>query len=336
MGSRTVYPARMRAAHLGAGFAGAGGWSARRWCFGGGGWSARPPVVLWRRRLRRPRQASTRAASVAGSWRQRRRPVRVRAVARSTNSASATASRGRRSGRRWRPRPRSGFSGARRGRAAAGPSCSWRCGCAVASQKNRSGRATTRNIPNLDPPTSSRYTTKVLPHLRRYVRRPAVLPPSVFLAPSLLPAVRPPSTLPTPPATPVAGVVPGVVLPDAPRPCRCQPASCAVSHQRPCRCQAGSCSASSAQRPCRCQLASSAQRSCRSSQAMRDASRIALNQHFCACARVVTFCDVVYICFANFRLQRSHFLWKKLDDEWPESIFHHVGSQSASYLLSVL
>ena len=26
----------------------------------------------------------------------------------------------------------------------------------------------------------------------------------------------------------------------------------------------------------------------------------------------------------------------KLDDEWPESIFHHVGSQSASYLLSVL
>ena len=25
-----------------------------------------------------------------------------------------------------------------------------------------------------------------------------------------------------------------------------------------------------------------------------------------------------------------------LDDEWPESIFHHVGSQSASYLLSVL
>ena len=26
---------------------------------------------------------------------------------------------------------------------------------------------------------------------------------------------------------------------------------------------------------------------------------------------------------------------KKLDDEWPESIFHHVGSQSARYLLSV-
>ena len=25
----------------------------------------------------------------------------------------------------------------------------------------------------------------------------------------------------------------------------------------------------------------------------------------------------------------------KLDDEWPESIFHHVGSQSVSYLLSV-
>ena len=26
---------------------------------------------------------------------------------------------------------------------------------------------------------------------------------------------------------------------------------------------------------------------------------------------------------------------KKLDDEWPENIFHHVGSQSANYLLSV-
>ena len=26
---------------------------------------------------------------------------------------------------------------------------------------------------------------------------------------------------------------------------------------------------------------------------------------------------------------------KSLDDEWPESIFHHVGSQSVSYLLSV-
>ena len=25
----------------------------------------------------------------------------------------------------------------------------------------------------------------------------------------------------------------------------------------------------------------------------------------------------------------------KLDDEWPESIFHRVGSQSVSYLLSV-
>ena len=28
-------------------------------------------------------------------------------------------------------------------------------------------------------------------------------------------------------------------------------------------------------------------------------------------------------------------LVKKLDDEWPESIFHHVGSQSASYPVSV-
>ena len=223
----------------------AAGPPARRWCFGGGGWSARPPVVLWRRRLRRPRQASIRAASVAGSWRQRRRPVRVRAVARSTKSASATASRGRRvcpRRRSWPSMPAShrtaaaeprqplevgdgggrvqgdpaAVSAAHDGRAAVGPSCPFRCGCAVASQQNRSGRATTRNIPNLDPPTSSRYMTKVLPHLRRYVRRPAVLPPSVFLAPSLLPAVRPPSTLPTPPATPVAGVVPGVVLPDAP------------------------------------------------------------------------------------------------------------------------
>ena len=26
---------------------------------------------------------------------------------------------------------------------------------------------------------------------------------------------------------------------------------------------------------------------------------------------------------------------QKLDDEWPERIFHHVGSQSVSYLLSV-
>ena len=25
----------------------------------------------------------------------------------------------------------------------------------------------------------------------------------------------------------------------------------------------------------------------------------------------------------------------ELDDEWPESIFHHVGSQSASYPVSV-
>ena len=25
----------------------------------------------------------------------------------------------------------------------------------------------------------------------------------------------------------------------------------------------------------------------------------------------------------------------KLDDEWPESIFHHVGNQSASYPVSV-
>ena len=318
----------------------AAGPPARRWCFGGGSWSARPLVVLWRRRLRRARQASTRAASVAGSWRQRRRPVRVRAVARSTKSASATASRGRRvcprrrswpsipashrtaaaeprqplevgdGGGRVTRRPCSGFSGARRGRAAAGPSCPFRCGCAVASQQNRSGRATTRNIPNVDPPTSSRYTTKVLPHLRRYVRRPAVLPPSVFLAPSLLPAVRLPSTLPTPPATPVAGVVPGVVLPDAPATLplstcflRCVPPAAlplpsrlVLGLLRPAALPLPSRFAlASAQRPCRCQLPSSAQRSCRSSQATRDASRIALSQHFCACARVVPFCN--FVCY---------------------------------------
>ena len=29
------------------------------------------------------------------------------------------------------------------------------------------------------------------------------------------------------------------------------------------------------------------------------------------------------------------FFNRKLDDEWPESMFHHVGSQSVSYLLSV-
>ena len=32
-------------------------------------------------------------------------------------------------------------------------------------------------------------------------------------------------------------------------------------------------------------------------------------------------------------LRRQHD--SQLDDEWPESIFHHVGSQSVSYLLSV-
>ena len=31
----------------------------------------------------------------------------------------------------------------------------------------------------------------------------------------------------------------------------------------------------------------------------------------------------------------SHCQPLELDDEWPESIFHHVGSQSVSYLLSV-
>ena len=41
---------------------------------------------------------------------------------------------------------------------------------------------------------------------------------------------------------------------------------------------------------------------------------------------------------ARPRLLVEEYTWpeKKLDDEWPESIFHHVGSQSASYLLSVL
>ena len=32
----------------------------------------------------------------------------------------------------------------------------------------------------------------------------------------------------------------------------------------------------------------------------------------------------------------GHAAYKRvLDDEWPESIFHHVGSQSASYPVSV-
>ena len=38
------------------------------------------------------------------------------------------------------------------------------------------------------------------------------------------------------------------------------------------------------------------------------------------------------------RLSAFIFAWRKLkqlDDEWPESIFHHVGSQSASYPVSV-
>ena len=35
-------------------------------------------------------------------------------------------------------------------------------------------------------------------------------------------------------------------------------------------------------------------------------------------------------------MQHCKLLWKnQLDDEWPESTFHHVGSQSVSYLLSV-
>ena len=37
----------------------------------------------------------------------------------------------------------------------------------------------------------------------------------------------------------------------------------------------------------------------------------------------------------SFILSKLHVVLS-LDDEWPESIFHHVGSQSASYLLSVL
>ena len=34
-------------------------------------------------------------------------------------------------------------------------------------------------------------------------------------------------------------------------------------------------------------------------------------------------------------VRRGYNTKNKLDDEWPESIFHHVGSQSVSYLLSV-
>ena len=34
-------------------------------------------------------------------------------------------------------------------------------------------------------------------------------------------------------------------------------------------------------------------------------------------------------------VRRGYNTKNKLDDEWPKSIFHHVGSQSVSYLLSV-
>ena len=38
----------------------------------------------------------------------------------------------------------------------------------------------------------------------------------------------------------------------------------------------------------------------------------------------------------GFFLRRNHYLLSvQLDDEWPESIFHHVGNQSASYPVSV-
>ena len=207
----------------------AAGPPARRWCFGGGGCG--------------PRQASTRAASVAGSWRQRRRPVRVRAVARSTKSPSATASRGWRvcpRRRSWPSIPASHRTAAAEprqplevgdggGRVQGDPAAVSAAHDAVEPRRalpahsgvaapwlhSRTGQE--GQLRGTSPTWTHLYQLEIhAPHLRRYVRRPAVLPPSVFLAPSLLPAVRPPSTLPTPPATPVAGVVPGVVLPDAP------------------------------------------------------------------------------------------------------------------------
>ena len=312
----------------GAGFAGAGGWSARQWCFGGGGWSARPPVVLWRRRLRRPRQASTRAASVAGSWRQRRRPVRVRAVARSTNIASATASRGRRvcpRRRSWPSIPASHRTAAAEprqplevgdggGRVQGDPAAVSAAHDAVEPRRalpahsgvaapwlhSRTGQEgqlrgtspTWTHLPARDTRPRSCRISGVTCGGRRSCRQVS----SSRQASSQRPGRQAPSQLRQPPQLPASFQALSCQSCQTPqRPCRCQPASCAVSHQRPCRCQAGSCSASSAQRPCRCQLPSSAQRSCRSSQATRDASRIALSQHFCACARVVPFCN--FVCY---------------------------------------
>ena len=41
------------------------------------------------------------------------------------------------------------------------------------------------------------------------------------------------------------------------------------------------------------------------------------------------------VCCSESQCYAKRELPQKLDGEWPESIFHHVGSQSASYLLSV-
>ena len=250
----------------------AAGPPARRWCFGGGGWSARPPVVLWRRRLRRPRQASTRAASVAGSWRQRRRPVRVRAVARSTKSASATASRGRRvcpRRRSWPSIPASHRTAAAEprqplevgdggGRVQGDPAAVSAAHDAVEPRRAlpaHSGVAAPWLHSRTGQEGQLRGTSPTWTHLPARDTRPRSCRISGVTCGGRRSCRQVSSSRQA--SSQRSG-------------CRCQAGSCSASSaQRPCRCQAGSCSASSAQRPCRCQLPSSAQRSCRSSQATR-------------------------------------------------------------------
>ena len=92
---------------------------------------------------------------------------------------------------------------------------------------------------------------------------------------------------------------------------------------------------------------------------MIDVSDIAwkdLSVSICHPSRIQETPFVAFVCCSNFtskeiekclkytrtsqtskiRIFQNSNLKKQLDDEWPESIFNHVGSQSASYLLSVL
>ena len=324
----------------GAGFAGAGGWSARQWCFGGGGWSARPPVVLWRRRLARDRRAHA-----------------LRLLRAPGGSAAGRCVSELSHGRQTAPAPRPLVAGGFVLGGEAGllyqqvteqrqqnPDSRLKWETVEAAYKEtlqRFQRRTTRSSrggpflpmevwlrrgfteeqvrkgdyeehPQLGPTYQLEIHDQgpaASPALRAEAGGPASQVSSSRQASSQRSGRQAPSQPRQPPQLPASFQALSCQTPQ--RPCRCQPAPCAVSHQRPCRCQAGSgsassaqrpcrcqagsCSASSAQRPCRCQLALSAQRSCRSSQAMRDASRIALNQHFCARPR-----DFVYICLLIF------------------------------------